>query len=189
MKVTIFNTPFLTPVLRLLTNFILRMVGWRVEGQMPDEPKVIWVGAPHTSNWDFMLLLALGFSLRAKLQFMGKAELFRPPFGFFFYWCGGIPVQRSKSNGLVEQMVKVIQDSQKFILAIAPQGTREHVSQWKTGFYHIAKNANIPILLGFVDGKRKVIGVGEIFTLTDNMEVDMENIQTFYAEMEGINPW
>ena len=125
MKTTIFNTPILSTFLHHLTKLILRIVGWRVEGQMPDLPKSVWIGAPHTSNWDFMLLLALGFSLRANLHFMGKAELFRPPFGFFFYWCGGIPVDRSKSTGLVEQIVKVIRESKEFILAIAPEGTRE----------------------------------------------------------------
>jgi 1-acyl-sn-glycerol-3-phosphate acyltransferase len=188
MKMTIFSTPLLTPLLRFVSQLILRMIGWRVVGQVPDHPKYIWIGAPHTSNWDFMLMLALGLCLRSKLQFMGKAELFRSPFGFFFYWCGGIPVDRSKSTGMVEQMIKVVQDTDEINLAIAPEGTRDQVNKWKSGFYHIAKGADIPIVLGFVDGKRKVVGVGEIFNLTDDMETDMKNIQAFYAEMEGINP-
>lgn len=185
---TIFNTPILTPFLRLITRIILRIIGWRVEGQIPNLPKFIWIGAPHTSNWDFMLLLALGFILRANLKFLGKAELFRPPFGAFFYWCGGIPVDRKKSTGMVEQTVNVIKNSKEFILAVAPEGTRDQVRKWKTGFYHIAKNAEIPIVFGYVDGKRKAVGVGDIFTLTDDMEKDMKDIQSFYAQLEGINP-
>jgi 1-acyl-sn-glycerol-3-phosphate acyltransferase len=188
MKTTIFSTPLLTPFLRLITKIVLFIIGWRVEGNLPDLPKFVWVGAPHTSNWDFMLMLALGLSLHAKLQYMGKAELFRQPFGFFFYWCGGIPVERSKSTGMVEQMANVIQNSKEFILAIAPEGTREQVYKWKSGFYHIAKSAEVPIVLGFVDAKRKVIGIGKVFALTDNMDTDMQSIQAFYARLDGINP-
>ncbi|MDD2922803.1 MAG: lysophospholipid acyltransferase family protein [Anaerolineales bacterium] len=187
MNITIFNTPILSALLRRATKIVLFFVGWRVEGVMPDLPKFVWIGAPHTSNWDFMLLLALGFTIGAKLKFMGKSELFRPPFGFFFYWCGGIPVVRTKSNGLVEQTVKAIQNSKEFILAIAPQGTRDKTREWKSGFYHIAKNAGIPLVLGFVDAKRKIVGVGKTFTLTDNIDADMTAIKSFYAELEGIN--
>jgi len=187
MKTTIFNTPLVTPFLRFVTHIALRIAGWKVEGQMPDLPKFIAVGAPHTSGWDFMLLLAVGFVLRAKLRYLGKAELFRPPFGFFFYWCGGTPVDRSKSVGLVEQTVKAIQNSEEFILAVAPEGTREKVRQWKSGFYHIATRAGVPIVPAYVDAKRKVVGVGELFALTGDMETDMRNIQSYYEKFEGIN--
>jgi len=186
MKTTIFNTPILTPFLRFVTRIALFISGWNVEGQMPDFPKFIVVGAPHTSNWDFMLLLAVGFILRAKLHYLGKAELFRSPFGFFFYWCGGTPVDRHKSVGLVDQTVKAIKESPEFILAIAPEGTREKVRQWKSGFYHIAKGADIPIIPAYVDGKRKVIGIGEVFTLTNNMEIDVQNIKSYFAKFQGV---
>lgn len=187
MKTTIFNTPLLTPFLRFVTKVVLRLIGWKVEGQMPDLPKFVVIGAPHTSNWDFMLMLAVGFVLRAKLHYLGKAELFRSPIGFFFYWCGGTPVDRKKSTGLVEQTVNVIQNSEEFILAISPEGTRDQVHKWKSGFYHIAKGANIPIVPAYVDGKRKVVGIGgDTFTLTGDMEVDMNNIQLYFAKFEGI---
>lgn len=186
VTMTIFDTPILTGLLRLLTRLLLRLSGWRVHGQVPDFPKFIVLGAPHTSNWDFMLMLAVGFVTRAKLRYLGKAELFRSPLGFFFYWCGGIPVDRSKSVGLVEQTVKVIHNSKEFILAIAPEGTREQVHRWKSGFYHIAKSAEIPIVSAYVDAKRKVVGIGDIFRLTGNMEADMRNIQSYFAKFEGI---
>ena len=119
---------------------------------------------------------------------MGKAELFRRPFGWFFYWCGGIPVDRKKSTGLVEQMVEACEKSDKFILTIAPEGTRHHVTEWKMGFYHIAKNAGIPMVMAIVDGARKMVRVGQIFNPTENMEADMKTIKGFFANMVGINP-
>jgi 1-acyl-sn-glycerol-3-phosphate acyltransferase len=185
---TIFNTPLLTGFFRLLTQMLLRVFGWRVEGQLPDIPKFIVIGAPHTSNWDFVLFLALAFSLKANPHYMGKAELFRSPFGGFFRWCGGIPVDRSKSTGLVEQTVEVINKAERFILVITPEGTRKEVSSWKTGFYHIGRQAGIPVALGFIDRSRKAIGIGPTVTLTENMESDMKTIQSYYAGMVGINP-
>lgn len=166
----------------------MRLVGWRVEGRLPDLPKFVLIGAPHTSNWDFVLFLGLIFSLRANVRFMGKAEVFRSPFGWFFYYCGGVPVDRKKSTGLVEQMVKACNESDKFILTIAPEGTRHHVAEWKRGFYHIAKNAGIPIVMAVVDGKQKTVRVGQVFHPTEDMETDMKSIQGFFAGVVGINP-
>jgi 1-acyl-sn-glycerol-3-phosphate acyltransferase len=188
MKTTIFNTPIITPFFRFMTKIILRLTGWQVEGQLPALPKFIIIGAPHTSNWDFLLFLAVVFTLRVKVRYFGKAELFRPPFGFLFYWCGGIPVDRSKSVGLVEQVVNAIKVSQEFILVIAPEGTRGQVGSWKSGFYHIARGAEIPIIPAYVDGRRKTIGIGEAFTLTGALETDMQTIQAFFAKYEGVKP-
>lgn len=172
----------------MIANLILRMVGWRVEGILPDIPKFVLIGAPHTSNWDFVLFLGIIFHLRANVRFMGKAELFRNPFGWFFYWCGGIPVDRKKSQGLVEQMVAACEKSDKFILTITPEGTRYFVSEWKMGFYHIAKKAGIPVVMAIVDGANKVVRVGQVFNLTEDMEADIKVIKGFFAGMVGINP-
>lgn len=170
-----------------LTKLLLRLFGWQVEGQLPKIPKFVVIGAPHTSNWDFVLFLALAFALKANPRYMGKVELFRSPLGFFFKWCGGIPVDRSKSTGLVEQTVQAINDSDKFILVITPEGTRGKVRAWRSGFYHIAKKARIPIALGFIDRPRKTIGIGPTFFPTNNMEADMKAIQSYYAGMVGVN--
>ncbi len=185
---TIFNTPIISSILRSLSGLIMRLLGWRVEGTLPDLPKYILIGAPHTSNWDFLLFLAAIFHLKANVKFMGKAELFRSPFGWFFYWCGGIPVDRKKSQGLVEQMVDACNRSDKFILTIAPEGTRYKVSEWKMGFYHIAKNTGIPIVMAIVDGKRKSLRVGQVYQLTENMNTDVKEIKGFFIGMTGINP-
>lgn len=188
MNMTIFNTPVLSTVFHYLARFIMRLVGWRIEGVLPDLPKYVLIGAPHTSNRDFLLFLGLIFSLRANVNFMGKAELFRWPIGWFFRYCGGIPVERKKSTGLVEQMVDACNRSDKFILTIAPEGTRYHVTEWKRGFYHIAKSAGIPIVIAVVDGKHKELRIGQIFHLTDDIEADMKTIQEFFKGVVGINP-
>ena len=188
MKHTIFNTPILSGILRYVTSLIFWLVGWHVEGQLPDISKYILIGAPHTSNWDFVMFLGVIFHLGENVKFMGKAELFRSPLGWFFYWCGGIPVDRKKSQGLVEQMVTACEKSDKFILTIAPEGTRHYVTEWKMGFYHIAKKAGIPVVMAIVDGTKKTIRVGQVFYLTENMEADMKAIKGYFDGMAGINP-
>ena len=188
MKTTIFNTPILSTVLRFFANLFLRLFGWRVEGQLPDLPKFILIGAPHTSNWDFVLFLGVIFHLKANVKFMGKAELFHNPFGWFFYWCGGVPVDRKKSQGLVEQMVEASKKSDKFILTIAPEGTRHYVSEWKMGFYHIAKNAGIPVVIAIVDGIAKTVRIGQVFHPTENMDADIKTIKNFFEGIAGVNP-
>ena len=185
---TVFNTPILSGIFHYVTKFIMWLTGWRVEGKLPELPKYILIGAPHTSNWDFVLFLGVIFTLRASVHFMGKVELFNNPLGWFFYYCGGVPVDRKKSTGLVDQMVEACNKSDQFILTIAPEGTRHHVSEWKQGFYHIAKGAGIPIVMAQVDGKHKTVHIGKTFQPTTDMEVDMKSIQDYFAGVVGINP-
>lgn len=188
MKRTIFNTPILSTFYHYLAKIIMRLLGWRIEGKLPDIPKFVLIGAPHTSNWDFLLFLGVIFSLRANVRFMGKAEMFRFPVGWFFRFCGGIPVDRKKSTGLVEQMVKVCHESEDFILTIAPEGTRHQVTEWKRGFYHIAKNAGIPIVMAIVDGRHKTVRIGQVFQPTEDMEADMRTIKGYFEGVVGIHP-
>lgn len=188
MKLTIFNTPIISPILRFISNLTMWLAGWRVEGSLPAIPKYLIIGAPHTSNWDFLLFLGVIFRLKADVRYMGKAELFRSPIGWFFYWCGGIPVDRSKSTGLVDQMVEACNKSEKFILTIAPEGTRHGVKEWKRGFYHIAKGAGVPLVMAKVDGKNKTMRVGEMFHLSDDIEADMKSILGMFKGLSGVNP-
>lgn len=185
---TIFNAPILSEIFHYKARFLMWLAGWRVEGKLPNLPKFVLIGAPHTSNWDFMLFLGIIFTLRANVRFMGKAELFRPPYGWFFYFCGGVPVDRKKSVGLVEQMVEACNKSSNFILTIAPEGTRGYVREWKRGFYHIAKGANVPIVFAKVDGKHKTVRLGEIFHPADDAEEDIRLIQEAFKGMSGISP-
>lgn len=189
LKTTIFTTPIISSLLRFISNSIMRMIGWRVEGTLPNLPKYLIIGAPHTSNWDFLLFLGVIFNLKADVRYMGKAELFHNPlFGWFFYWCGGIPVDRKKSTGLVEQTVEACNRSEKFIMTIAPEGTRHGVKEWKRGFYHIAKGAGIPVVMAVVDARRKSMRVGQVFHLTEDMEADIKTIQSYFDGMTGISP-
>lgn len=189
MKTTIFNTPVLSGMFHILAKIIMWLLRWRVDGKLPDLPKYVLIGAPHTSNWDFVLFLGVIFSLRANVHFMGKAELFRPPYGWFFYYCGGVPVDRKKSTGLVEQTVQVYQAAERFILVIAPEGTRHQVVEWKRGFYHIAKGAGIPIVMASVDGKHKTVRIlKDVFHPTDDIESDMKAIKGAFDGVVGINP-
>ena len=187
LKTTIFNTPLVTPALRGFFRFFLRLFGWRVAGQLPDLPKFIIIGAPHTSNWDFVIFLALAFILKANVRYMGKKELFYWPYGWFFRWCGGVPVDRSKPHGLVEQTVHAIQKSDHFQMVITPEGTRSKVGEWKRGFYHIAKQAEIPVVTGYVDACTKICGIGPTFTITEDMEADIQSMQLFFKDKVGIN--
>ena len=188
MKTTIFNTPIISLLLRFASNSIMRAAGWRVDGTLPDLSKYIIIGAPHTSNWDFILFLGIIFRLKINVSYMGKVELFRSPIGRFFYYCGGIPVDRSKSTGLVEQTVEACEKADHFILVIAPEGTRHGVKEWKRGFYHIAKGAGIPIVLAKVDGRHKTVHVGEVFHPTEDMEADMKAIQDSFNGLVGVRP-
>jgi len=188
VKTTIFNTPILSGIYHYFAKGMLRLAGWHIDGTLPDLPKFVLIGAPHTSNWDFVLFLGVIFSLRANVRFMGKAELFRFPIGWFFRYCGGVPVDRKKSTGLVEQMVKASNESEKFILTIAPEGTRHYVQEWKRGFYHIAESAGIPIVMAVVDGRHKTVRIGQMFQPTEDIEVDMKAIQGFFAGVIGIHP-
>jgi 1-acyl-sn-glycerol-3-phosphate acyltransferase len=188
MKRTIFTTPIVTDILRGMFRLAFRLLGWKVEGALPDLPKFVLIGAPHTSNWDFIIFLALALQLRADVRYMGKAELFRSPIGGFFRYCGGYPVERNKSQGLVEQMAQIMQESERFILVIAPEGTRHKVHEWKTGFYHIARRAGVPVVAAFIDSSIKACGIGPTFHLTDNLEADIKSIQTFYAGKVGVHP-
>jgi 1-acyl-sn-glycerol-3-phosphate acyltransferase len=188
LKTTIFNTPILSSFLRFLSNSIMRLAGWQVDGILPDLPKYIIIGAPHTSNWDFILFLGIIFRLKINVSYMGKVELFRSLLGWFFYYCGGIPVDRSKSTGLVEQTVEACEKADQFILVIAPEGTRHGVKEWKRGFYHIAKGAGIPIVMAKVDGKHKTVHVGQVFHPSEDMEADMKAIQEAFKGLVGVRP-
>jgi 1-acyl-sn-glycerol-3-phosphate acyltransferase len=160
-----------------------------VEGTLPNLKKYLLIGAPHTSTWDFVLFLGVMFSLRMNVRVMAKAEVFRFPVGWFFRYCGGFPVDRKKSTGLVGQMVDAIKAEDRFILTISPEGTRHYVSDWKRGFYHIAKGAEVPIVMAQVDGKNKAVHIlKETFHPTDDIEADMKAIKAKFEGVVGINP-
>ncbi len=185
MKHTIFDTPLINPLMRWFSLFILKGLGWKTEGEKPNIPKYILIAAPHTSNWDFVLMLLVAFSLNLKVYIMAKKELTDWPGGIFFRWLGVIPVDRNQSTNTVEQAIQFFRESENLAMVIAPSGTRKKVRKWKTGFYHIAIGAGIPIGMGFLDYGRKKGGIGPLFQPTGDFETDMIAIKAFYADIEG----
>lgn len=163
----------------------LKLSGWRVEGEIPDIKKCVIIAAPHTSNWDFPITLAIAFALKVKIYWMGKSAIFRWPFGTFCRWLGGIPIDRSRTHRVVEQAVEAFKARERLIMVIPPEGTRKKVAYWKTGFYHIACGAQVPIVLGFLDYRRKAGGIGPTFQPTGCIEADMRSIRAFYATITG----
>ena len=188
MKHTIFTTPVIKSFLHRTSRIILGLTGWHAEGQLPPIPKFVLVGAPHTSNWDLPYTLLIAFALRAHIHWMGKEAIFSRPFKGLFKWLGGIPVRRSQSHNLVAQSIQQFNRNENLILTIAPAGTRKCVIRWKTGFYHIAAGAGVPIVLGFLDYRRKAGGIGPIVYPTGDMAADMETIQAFYDGVTGKHP-
>ena len=175
-------------MLRRSSSLILGIFGWRMEGQMPDIPKCVMIAAPHTSNWDMVVMLFFAFAFSTKLYFMIKDAVFRWPFGGFFRWLGGIPIDRTKSNGVVGQSIEAFQNNERLVLVVPPSGTRAKVMRWKTGFYHIATGAGMPIVLGFLDYGRKRGGVGPLISPTGNIEADMKEISDFYSGITAKYP-
>lgn len=165
-----------------------RILGWKVNGRLPDVKKYICAVAPHTSNWDFFVGVATRSILRVhKAKFLGKSPLFKKPYGWFFRSIGGIPVYRDKSHDMVDQVAAIIKSSDEFILAIAPEGTRKKVSKLRTGFWYIAKAASIPIVpVGFDFGRKQVV-VGPLLYPTD-IDKDMNTLVGFYQGIQGKNP-
>ena len=188
MRMTVFDTPVFSSIARALAWGFLKVNGWHKEGELPDAPKFVLIAAPHTSNWDFPFVLALAFAYRAKVVFMIKDSVFRWPYGWFFRWLGGIPVDRSKSNGMVAQTIEAFNQNERLIVCVPPEGTRKKVRAWKTGFYYIALGAGVPIALGFLDYKRKAGGPGTLFIPTGDINADMKIIQGFYATVIGKHP-
>ncbi|MEY4757889.1 MAG: hypothetical protein RJA34_2787 [Pseudomonadota bacterium] len=189
MHRTLFTTPGVCHVLRLLSVCLLRLQGWRVEGALPtDCAKAVVIGAPHTSNWDLPYTLMAAFALRAQVYWMGKHNLFRFPFGACMRWLGGIAVNREKSTDMVAASAKSLREAPgSLYLVVSPEGTRSKTRYWKTGFYYIAQQAGVPIVMAYIDYAHKVVGVGPIFIPTGNIDADMLAIKAFFAPFQGKN--
>lgn len=170
---------------RWIGKTYLRVTGWTVVGAAPDIPKYVVAVAPHTSNWDFPILLAVKWALGVDIGFIGKDTLFRGPAGWFFRALGGIPVDRSRSSNIVSQVAAAFAGSQRLAIAIAPEGTRGYAPYWHTGFYRIAQAADVPVVLAFIDYQSKTAGVGPVVHLTGDESGDVERMALFYADKHG----
>lgn len=173
--------------LRWVGRTILKLGGWKMVGEFPNVPKAVMLGAPHSSNWDgvwgFAALLAMGLDLRI----LGKKELFVWPLGWLMRLFRVIPIDRSAPGGFVAQSIETMKAADAMWIGIAPEGTRQQVEHWKTGFWKLAHGADVPVILVYFHYPDKVIGAGPTMTLSEDMQADMERIRTWYRPWQGRN--
>ena len=189
MQRTIFTTPLVSPFFKWVSITCLKLSGWTIEGRLPaDTHKCVFIAAPHTSNWDLPMTLMVAFALELRPRWMGKASIFNWPFGGLMRWLGGIAVDRSKSNNLVESSAQAIRDATEPLqLIVPPEGTRSKTRHWKTGFYYIAQSAQVPIIMAYMDYSTKRSGMGPLFEPTGDIEAEMARIKAFYQPFKGKN--
>ena len=171
-----------------LASFAFRLAGWRTEGSPPPDARFVIIAAPHTSNWDAVILLVAARIFQLPLAWFVKDSWFRFPMGPIMRALGGVPIDRSGRRGAVEQAVAQLKTHERLALAVPPEGTRGRAAHWKTGFYHIARGAEVPIVLGYIDYGKKVAGLGPAFTPTGDLERDFEVFRAFYEKRAGQVP-
>ena len=170
------------------TLLAMAVFGWRIEASVPNLPKFVLVGAPHTSNWDFVLAMLTVLALGIRISWMGKHTLFRPPFGWFYTWLGGVPIERDSKSGIVEQIIETFKKRDRFIIGVTPEGTRKKVKEWKTGFYHIAEGAKVPLVMVRFDYGRRVMAVGPTFEPSGDLDGDLTKIKALFEGVQGRFP-
>jgi len=158
---------------------MLRLGRWRYQVEFPDTPKIIIAGAPHTSNWDAIWAIAFILATGLDIHFLAKSEAFPAWAGWLLRAVGGIPVDRRSPGGLVDRTVAEFQRRDKFVLVVAPEGTRKRVERWKSGFYRIATAAQVPIVLGYLDYPKRIVGIGPTFQTTGDMEADIAAMRAY----------
>ncbi|AEV15673.1 Acyltransferase [Thermus sp. CCB_US3_UF1] len=173
--------------MRALAGWLLRLGGWRYHMPPPPCKRYVLIGAPHTSNWDFFVGILALWALGIRARWLGKKELFRPPLGWLLTLMGGIPVDRSRRKGLVDQVAAILREREVAIL-ITPEGTRGKAPYWRTGFYYMALKAGVPIALGYADFHRKEVGVGGYLWPTGDLKRDFAAIRAFYQDKVGLRP-
>jgi len=176
------------PFTEWLGRAILKLMGWQISGELPKLDKFVVIIAHHTSNWDFIVLLAVKFKLYLNARWFGKHTIFRFPVNGLLRRMGGVPIRRHLKEGVVGQAIDEFRNRRQFILAITPEGTRKKVERWKMGFYHIAKGADVPIVLIAVDYPKRCVTLGSAFYPTDDEVIDMQNILAFYRDFVPKKP-
>lgn len=166
----------------------LRKRGWAIAGKMANEPKMVLIVAPHTSNWDFVLGVMFMLALGIKLSFFAKHTLFKGPMGSIMRSLGGIPVERSRAHGVVENIAAQIDHNEQLIVALAPEGTRKAVYPWKSGFLYIAQNARIPVQCVGLDYQKKCLMFGPVLTVSNDVMASMESVYLFYRAVTAKYP-
>jgi 1-acyl-sn-glycerol-3-phosphate acyltransferase len=167
---------------------VLHLFNWRLTGTLPEPRRYVVVGAPHTSNWDFVLAMALVRALGVRVSILAKSSLFRWPFGWVFRRLGLIPVDRSSANGVVGQAADAFAATRSLVLVVTPEGTRSKTQGWRSGFYRIALAADVPVVPVAVDGDKREVRIGERIRLSGNVTADMDLLRAFYEDARGMRP-
>jgi 1-acyl-sn-glycerol-3-phosphate acyltransferase len=173
---------------KTFAHFVLKLFDWSLEVQLPREKKFILIGAPHTSNWDLPLALLTFWTLDVKIHWLAKIQMFRGPLHYLFTVLGGIPIDRSTSHGFINQITNKFNQVEEMVLTIAPEGTRSKTDYWKSGFYHIALTAKVPVCFGYIDYSTRTLGFKQIMYPSGNIEADMKIISDFYRNIKGKHP-
>ena len=174
--------------MKLISRFVLKLIGWRLDERAPDTKRYVMIGYPHTSNWDFVLGMLAKWGMDLPVNWVAKHSMFWGPFKPMFIAMGGVPLNREKTTGFIQKNIELFAQRERFILGLMPEGTRSKTDHWKTGFYHIAHGANVPVALAYLDYKNKVIGIGEVIETTGDIHADFENIKIFYQDKIGYKP-
>lgn len=177
-----------SPTLCWLSRGLMRLLGWRFVGSVPNLPKMVLIGAPHTSNWDFPLAMLVFFSLQVRVYWLGKHTFVNGPLKPLLRWLGGVAVDRRASSGVVSQVAAQFQTREQFLLGLAPEGTRSLVPHWKMGFFHIARSAQVPILPVALNYGRKTIEIGEPLWPDVGETAVLAQLRTFYEGVQGKRP-
>ncbi len=167
---------------------LMRLLGWRFAGSVPNLPKMVLIGAPHTSNWDFLLAMVAVFAVGARIFWLGKDTFVNSPLKPLLLWLGGVPVNRQASSGVVEQTAVQFQKQDQFLLGLSPEGTRSQVPRWRMGFFYIAQAANVPIIPVSLDYGRKLIGIGAPIWPDSGPTAVLTELKTFYNGVVAKHP-
>ena len=189
MRYTLFSTPLLSPALRVLSKIILKIIRWRVDGSLPtDQKKYVLIVAPHTSNWDFFLFVLTVSVLGLQPSVLIKDTIFIGPLGWFLRYCGAIPVNRRQAGSLVTYISGIYAEREEFVLIITPEGTRSPNANWKRGFHHVARAAEVPILVVYVDSSLRTIGIEGLMEPSEDVDGDIQKLKTFFDGKKGLKP-
>ena len=175
-------------VAHMIGSVVLFFSRWKAVGTLPTTPKCVIIAAPHTTNWDAVHMIAIAWKLRLKVSFLGKLSLFKWPFGWIVKRLGGVPIDRAGKLGIVNQVAEQFESRDSLFLAVAPSGTRSKRDRWKSGFYHIAHSAKVPIVCGFLDYKRKVGGLGPTVDASGTIKETMDQMRAFFSGVTGKYP-
>jgi len=174
--------------MKLLSRLILKLIDWKLDERVPETQRYVMIAYPHTSNWDFILGMLAKWSMGLPINWVAKHSMFWGPFKPMFIAMGGVPLNREKSTGFIQKNIELFAQREHFILGLMPEGTRSRTDHWKTGFYHIAHGANVPIVFAYMDYKNKIIGIGGMMKTSGDIHADLDIIKDFYKDKIGYKP-